>query len=278
MTLTHQNLGIWIVTYNRPDELNANIRSLRESVGDLFQINVISNHTQVRLDEDYGNIRVIQNTLRPDESWGYLARNWNQCYYLGLAEHENILVSQDDMVYRPGWLELINSCERYDFYSAPIGDLAHLTSRAAFLAVGWWDERFVGIDYQDYDYLNRVHNRIPQSSSVVDRGLELSWNDIGLCDHWIGHGNKGSGDRPRGDHKAHNRMNRHWYGAKRGLDVSNNPRCHKDKRWRDINIPSVIPEIDWYPWFTAKMQRVTGQKQQFCRVPYTDDYGDDGYG
>lgn len=281
MTLTHENLGIWIITYNRSPELNDNIRSLRESVGDRFKITVISNHSSIELEEDYGNVRVIMNTLRPDHSWGYLARSWNQCYYLGLEQHENILVSQDDMLFRPGWLELINETRPYSFYSAPVGDVAHLTSRDAFLRVGWWDERFIAMDYHDYDYFSRVYHQMKDDSSVVDHGLDVVWNDIGLSRFWLGKGFKGDGtDRPRGGDTYQNRVNRLWYAQKRGLgsDITSNPMCHKDKHWRDINNPIVIPEIDWYPWFTARMQRLTGKRQQFNQVPYTEAYGNDGYG
>ena len=280
MRLTPNNLSVWINTYNRPNELNKNVRSLRESIGYDYEINIISNHTTCRLFEDYGKVRIIQNNLRPNESWGYLSRNWNQCIYMGLDRHEYILVTQDDMEFRPGWLELINDRQPYDFYSAPVGDLAHLTSRDAFLKVGWWDERFVGIDYQDYDYLNRVFHVMKEKSSVVDKGLDWQWNDIGLADYWIGKGFDDNGDRPRGEEKAHNRMNRRWYAQKRdmGSTIINNHRCHKDKTWRDIGQKPKLPEIDWYPFFTSKMQKLKGKKREFGEpTPYTGEYGHDGY-
>lgn len=281
MKLTHENLSVWINTYNRSKELNENIRSIREELDDRYQINIINNHSVFCLEEDYGNVKVHHNMMRPDESWGYLARSWNQCYYLGLDKTEYILVSQDDMIFRPGWLDLINNTRPYSFYSAPVGDVAHMTSRDAFLRVGWWDERFIAMDYHDYDYFGRVYQRMHDDSSVVDRGLAVSWNDIGLAQFWLGKGFKGDGtDRPRGGDTYQNRVNRLWYGQKRALgpEIMSNPMCHKDPRWRDINNPIVVPEIDWYPWFTAKMQRLTGKRQQFNQVPYTEEYGNDGYG
>lgn len=278
--LNHSNLGIWINTYNRPDALNKNIRSLRESLGDSYEINVISNHSSCKFFEDYGNVNVHYNNLRPDESWGYLSRNWNQCIYMGLSKHEHVLITQDDMCFKKGWLDLINNNKSYIFYSAPIGDLAHLTSRDAFLNVGWWDETFVGIDYQDYDYLNRVYHSIKDLSSVVDHGLGWRWNDIGLDKYWIGEGFKGDKDRPRGHEKAHNRMNRQRYARKRGMpsDVIMDPLCHKNKRWRDISVKPSDDEIDWYPWFTSKMQIEKQRKREFGKpTPYFEHYKHDGY-
>jgi hypothetical protein len=274
--INHTNLSIWVNTYNRPDELNANLKSLQSSVGDLFEVNVISNHSKVDLREEYGNLKVYHNTLRPDHSWGYLSRNWNQCYYLGLESHKYVLVTQDDMIFKDGWLELINDNDPYGFYSAPIGDLAHLTCRDTFLNVGWWDERFVGIDFQDYDYINRVLTAQDVNPSIVDKGLELYKNDIGLAKYWLGKGFDGTLDRPRGAEKVHNRMNRMLLGKKKGMDVADMPLCHKNAQWRATK-KCVDDEIDWYPWFTARMQNVTGSKQKFMKVPYTNYYGSDGY-
>src|SRR4030067_2017981 len=143
--LSHKNLSVWINSYNRSPELNLKTRSIREELDDRYQINIINNHSNFHLEEDYGNVKVWNNVIRPDSSWGYLARSWNQCYYLGLDKTEYILVSQDDMIFRPGWLDLINNTRPYSFYSAPVGDVAHLTSRAAFLRVGWGGERVMSL-------------------------------------------------------------------------------------------------------------------------------------
>lgn len=278
MKLEQGNFGVWIITYNRPNELKENIKSLRSSMPDWVPINVISNHSKICDLSEFKDVKVYMNTLRPDESGGHLSRSWNQCYYLGLSKTENILVSQDDVLYKQGWFEKITSTN-YGFYSAPFGGICHITSREAFLRIGWWDERFVGIDFEDYDYLTRVFHNYKDKSSVVEQGEEIrTWNDINLSAYWTGEGFRGDGsDRPRGDEKAHHRFNRVWYAKKRGIDVSKVVKCHKDKHWRNYSIAPVIEEIDWYPWFTAKMQSITGLKQSFVNVPYTSHYGHDGY-
>lgn len=278
MMLKEGNFGVWIITYNRPVELRRNIESLCASMPFWVSINVVSNHSQIVDLSEYRGVTVHMNPMRPDESGGYLSRSWNQCYYMGLSQVENILVTQDDVVFEPGWFERV--CETpYQFYSAPFGGIAHVASRTSFLNVGWWDERFVGIDLEDYDYLARVFQRFHDSSSVLEVGAsERTWNDVGLDAFWKGKGFVGDGsDRPRGEEKAHHRMNRAWFARKRGIDVAGNVRCHKDPAWRDYRREFVVDEIDWYPWFTAKAQRLTNSRQSFAKVPFSDYYGHDGY-
>ena len=274
------SFSIWIVTYNRKNELNNTIRSLQKTMPSDIKINIISNHSSLELFEDYKNVKVYENNLRPDDSWGYLARNWNQCYYLGLDKTEYVMCIQDDNDIVDGWFELINKHNSFEFYLAPVGDVSHIASRSSFLKVGWWDERFICMDFHDYDYINRIHNTIKDTSSVVDRGLDVSWNSIGLENFLHGGGYKFDEDvfdRPRGHGWIHTRMNRIYYGKKRGKDFSDNVRCQKDSAWRDINLKTVIDEVDWYPWFTSKMQKLTGKNQEFMKIPFESHYDHTGY-
>ena len=135
----------------------------------------------------------------------------------------------------------------------------------------------MGIDLESYDYFFRVYQKLRNESSVVANDIDITWNSIGLEDYWIGEGFKGLGDRARGADRVHHRMNRLWLGEKRGLGCENNPHCHKDPVWRDIDREYVVKEIDWYPWFTSMMQEKTGLKQSFMEVPWKGVYGNDGY-
>ena len=288
-----ENFSVWIVTYNRPKDLNNTIKYLRNSMPEDIEINVVSNHSNVELFEDYTNLNVYKNNMRPDKSWGYLTRSWNQCYYMGLDKTEYIMCLQDDNKILPGWFELINEFNTYDFYSAPVGDISHIASRNSFLKVGWWDERFIVSDLHDFDYINRVYHKMKDDSSVVDHGYAGTWNSIGLENYLVGSGNIADPgfknykdvtdaleerfDRPRGDEWIHHRHNRLYFGKKRGLDYTGVVHCHKDSRWRDINLRPIVDELDLYPWFTSKMQKLTGKNQEFMNIPYSFYYDNDGY-
>ena len=152
-----RQLSIWIVTYNRPRAINQAITDWLATTDENVPINVISNHSKLSLDKDYGSrVTVYMNPLRPDESWGYLPRNWNQCFYLGFKEYDWVLCSQDDVRVKSGWIDLLKKHSHYDFYTAPFFDVIFLMNRRAFLDVGWFDERFVVMDYHDNDYLRRA--------------------------------------------------------------------------------------------------------------------------
>lgn len=184
--INQDNFGIYIVTYNRQKALNKSIRLYLESLPFVPPITVISNHSKCLIDDDLKQyVKVIDNVLRPDESWGYLARNWNQCFQLGLVDHEWLLCSQDDVIINPGWLELVDSTN-FDFYSAPLGDTRFLLNRSAFRRVGWFDERFCGLGFQEHDYLMRVLNLIPESASIVDQHKQtIRHNSVGLENYWF---------------------------------------------------------------------------------------------
>jgi len=113
MPIDRHNFAIYIVTYNRPKILNESIRQYLESLPFIPPITVISNHSNCTIDADLKkHVNLIFNNLRPDESWGYLTRNWNQCFQLGLVKHEWLLCSQDDVIIKPGWLDLDRASSR----------------------------------------------------------------------------------------------------------------------------------------------------------------------
>lgn len=187
MKINPGNFVIYIVTYNRPEALNNSIRGYLASLPFIPKMFVISNHSVCKIDADLKKyVQVIYNNMRPDESWGYLTRSWNQCFQYGFREYEWVLCSQDDVIVKSGWLELVNSSD-YDFYLAPLGDTRFLLNRKAFRNVGWFDERFVGIGWHEHDYIFRVLSLIPESSSIIDnhRHQIIKHNDVGLSDFWI---------------------------------------------------------------------------------------------
>lgn len=268
------SLSIWIITYNRPDSINRAVSDFLNSTPETAPINIISNHSKLELRRDYGSrVKVWVNTLRPDESWGYLARNWNQCLYLGLKDHEWVLCSQDDVHIKPGWLELVQKNPRYSFYTAPFFDMAFLVNREAFKRVGWFDERFLCVDLQDNDYLRRVYQRLERKKICIEdrHGWQLNGrpishiNPIGLSKYWIHGPDEGDAqpqDRPRGSDKIHYRINDAYRYAKWRIVGKANS--------QELNLKQRIPDIDWYPWFTKYIHEVTGDAYPVKQYLHSD--------
>ena len=81
-------IKLFIVTYNNALELNKTLTSLFKS--DLnaidYEVFIINNHSNFSIDEQFEkNVAILHNVLRPDNSTGYLTRNWNQALILGFG-------------------------------------------------------------------------------------------------------------------------------------------------------------------------------------------------
>src|SRR5260221_14630593 len=123
---------LFITTYNNPQLLHENIKSLIASNflnPPYREIYIINNHSNFVLDQSFQpNIRVIHNQGRPDFSTGHLARNWNQALLHGFKDLSNpisdiVIHVQDDTTYRKDfWLDLEQLHTKYNFITDGLGD------------------------------------------------------------------------------------------------------------------------------------------------------------
>jgi len=201
-------IKVYIVTYRGHKRLQPTLTSLLDS--DLnsrnrkFEINIINNHTDIRLPSRFfrhPEVSVINNLLRPDFSSGHLSRNWNQALVNGFESLTNpdcdiVVCSQDDSIFHPAWasrLEFLMEAHEYDFVHGGHGDQFHAYRPEAVRKVGLWDERFCGISRQAADYFYRclvyncagssiqdtVHKRV---LNPVSADLDLSQNYLVSAD------------------------------------------------------------------------------------------------
>ena len=252
MLLKKENIAIYIVTYNRPVALNKTIRYYLDSIPFTPHITVISNHTKCQIDDNLKPyVRLIYNHLRPDESWGYLTRNWNQCFQFGFRDYEWLLCSQDDVIIKPGWFELVNTTD-FDFYLAPLGDTRFLLNRSAFRKVGWFDERFTGLGFHEHDYILRVLSLIPDSASIVDNHRQqIKHNPVGLEKYWIQpEKNEGFSKKQQiggsAEWRKGNIYRQKYFQEKWGT--------HPFKKVLGIHPDRLPREIDWYPYISGKFE------------------------
>lgn len=255
-------LAVFIVTYNRTAALNRSIRQYLETIPFTVPIIVISNHTECHIDEDLrSKVDVIFNRLRPNESRGYLSRNWNQCFQLGLPKYKWLLCSQDDVVIKPGWFNIIQQTP-YDFYLAPLGDTRFLMNREAFRAVGWFDEHFNGIGYQDHDYIQRVLSLIPEKASVVDtfytapNHQKISHHSVGIENFWL---------QPEEDgfsRKEQRTGLMHPYLFQLFLDKWG---FFPETKIIGLHPDRLPDEIDWYPYIGGKYDYLKITNPQYQR-------------
>lgn len=257
-------MKIWILTFNRPDALN---RLISNFTNQGVNVNVFSNHPEVRIDEHLRPMvnRVIINTLNSSESNSWCARSWNTMYMKTFEDDEQGVFIQDDTNISPNFIRwLVEQKRKYDFIWGPAGDQFHYITKDVFRKTGWWDERYIGCYAGDAEYLKRVYMNNDQSKmSVLDtHNWGFSLNNEGIDRNVITTFESKTVDR--------NYENQHWEfericGAG-GQTTETNPvilhaQQHFRNKWGidldngrpvigDLNRKS--PEIDWYPWFTKK--------------------------
>ena len=185
-------IKLYIVTYMGHKRINPTLKSLFES--DLsehdYEINIINNHTDIRVEEVYLNkINIFHNALRPDWSSGHLSRNWNQAIINGFKSLVNpdcdvVACSQDDSLFRKDWVSKLEKLhQKYTFVQNGHGDQFHSYLPEAVRRVGLWDERFCGISRQAADYFWRCVMYNKSESTIQDFAHSRVLNPIFSDNH-----------------------------------------------------------------------------------------------
>jgi hypothetical protein len=153
-------IKVYIVTYNNDEILRRNLEHIYNS--DLmnydYSVHIINNYSILTGFDNYDNIEILNNVLRPDFSYGFLSRNWNQAIINGfesLVEPKcDILVTMqnDTFVKTDCFSDLIELHKKYDFITIGAGDQLLSYTVDAIKQIGLWDERFSDIIYQEADY------------------------------------------------------------------------------------------------------------------------------
>jgi len=256
----------FIVTYNQPKQLKLTYESLIRTLGSFtdYEISIINNHSHFEFE---GKAKVFHNELRPDDSIGYLSRNWNQAILHGFKSAREpdskwIILVQSDVIFQAGWLEwFLSESEKnsFDLLQFGPGDQTVFLNLEAFMKVGWFDERFTTLALQEYDYFLRSYlhlgNRCQLQGHYGVRGIfnPPAFSVIQREEEYReGHSMEG--------HPWQHR----WFEAKWGAEVHRILRYNQDpEKWtRNIDhyfenqmesgltVPSCYPkEINWYPYF-----------------------------
>lgn len=170
-------INLYIVTFRNHTGLHECLSSLHETVIPphvTLNINVINNHSDFIIGEQFKNINVMHNTLRPDFSTGHLSRSWNQAIMHGFKNLLNpksqiVVACQVDTIFNEDWLKtLIDLHSKYSFVSAGWGDAFLSFTVEGIRNIGLFDERFCNIVHQECDYFTRalIFNR--NKSSIND--------------------------------------------------------------------------------------------------------------
>lgn len=171
-------IKIYIITYKRDNVLNQNLKTLWESVNNIDDIDVtiLANYPECLIDDENmrSNLRVIYNTTRMPYAWGYLSRDWNFCILDAFKNWKNpqnidwCVLAQNDVTWVKDFDLYLKNNLKYDLISQPIGDQCIALNIEAVKKIGFFDERFTTLHYQEADYFLRAISLLEDRCSIND--------------------------------------------------------------------------------------------------------------
>lgn len=235
-------VAIAITTHNRPEYAQLCTQQWAATT-DYRQMFLLVNHPDGAKGVTLPPHCEVIHVGRIPEHGGCMAQTWNTAFHWAFRdpEIEWLICSMDDAVITPGWPPLLDRYEA-DLYQAPAGDLVFMLNWEAFRKIGWFDERFRLIGFQEWDFMARAVRALGLDRVSLEDAHGWCHNPIGLSTHWIHRGGGAAATTRRGDLMGHAQE---WLQQKWGM-------THYDfvgmMNGGNIKEPQV-PEIDWYPWF-----------------------------
>jgi|GEM_PF-2691278 len=222
----NNDLSVWILTFNRPAQLNRLIYRLGQQG---FKVNVFSNHPKVEINE-HNKIyvdEVIINTLNDEDSSSWCSRSWNSIYLKGFKNSNKLICCQDDINISDNFGEWIReNSKKYDFIQLA-GDNFHYITLDILRNVGYWDENFQNCYCSDADYIKRVYIDYPYKDRISlhnGHSWETEYNPCNAYDH-IFHD---MGTKICGDNSY---QNQHWEAESLGLNLIKISQDYYKSKW-----------------------------------------------
>lgn len=252
----HRDISVAVPTRHRKNALFNFVRSfLKTTKGSLNrpQLNILhdspkcfENHNSVKTADAFADLDNVRSIILPDKSG--LAELWNWCVIM--APTDWVLICNDDIVFKKGWLQYLERKIKEGFLQINIGHYgAFCLHKSLILKLGWFDNRFLGGGFEDVSHQLRI------SEAGLKDYVDIS-NDFKKCVNGIDYG-------PYVDHKKSS-DNFGWNGM-------NNAEWFIEKWGRstpwNLNIPSYrkYEEIDWYPSHTLKYTEKFDIQPEFHR-------------
>lgn len=186
----HYLIRVFMVTYNSPQSVEKNLRSLFSSQQPYenvkIQVYIINNHSNFKIPPEFADrVTVLDNWhVRSELSCGHLSRDWNTALIKGFGnlldpECDQVIGVHDDVIWHSDWLaKLINIHHKqgYTFYMGDFGCSFTSYLPEAVRKIGLWDERFCNIGYHEADYMLRARIYNPDKSTINDIIQGRVWN------------------------------------------------------------------------------------------------------
>ncbi len=256
-------IRLYIVTYKRNEVLNENLRTLWASASaEAFdKVTVLANHPSVEIDAENQrpNLSVVVNEARMPHAWGNLSKDWNYGLLDGFRMWNNpdgvdwVVLAQNDVTWKPGWTERLAGMKDLLLITQPRGDQAIALQIEAVRRIGFFDERFPILAYQEVDYFMRAALQLGEQASINDdHAGELSaWNprECFMINYTFSGANENENlHTSRYVDEMGGFFMRKW-GLRRGSEIH---RLADLMKRRSEFLARLPEEICWYPFFWDK--------------------------
>lgn len=199
-----------------------------------------------RFDNTQMHFGRIRNIVIPDKS------GLTRLYNLGIvtAPTDWVLLCNDDIVFKPGWLEYLESKIAEGKWNAIclFNFGAICIHKSMILKVGWFDERFDFGGHEDNDYQLRIAEA--GLKGTIDRSHDFIRRD---------------GDVEVGHYVNHNK-----YVHKNSASWHGDNSIWATQKWGHVNYAypcnRIYAEVDWYPKYTMQYAKKFNMLPQWPQI------------
>lgn len=235
--------NLCITTFNRYDLLEKCILSIDFPIKNIL---IVTNSKKNRDENIINNICKLNKNIRiidPGYNMG-VAGSWNFFINNFINIDGEVYITQDDIEFKPGALELLYSIskkENNDFvYGYFMG--AFIYKKSGFKKIGYFDENFYPAYYEDADfcYRTKMHDYFNPNDT-----FKIAWSDPDLFLH---HGGATQtikdDDKKPSDYHMNILKNSNYYGSKWG-GTSGSETYKNPYNFNFINYKTWIHNYHW---------------------------------
>lgn len=252
-------IKLYIVTYKKNEILNENLKSLWANTNNLtdIDITILNNHPDIEIYEENkrDNLKIINNTTRMPNAWGYLSRDWNFCILDAFTNWKNpnnvdwVVLAQNDVTWKKDWDLWLRKNKKYDFISRPMGDQCLILNIRAIKNIGFFDERFTTLHFHEIDYFIRANLLYSSNISITDNHLKHNFSINPIENIIINDTSSGICEEDQTIHNSNNyNYSLNQIINKYSINIFDNT-DNIIKKIKNNFKKNVKTEINWYPFF-----------------------------
>jgi hypothetical protein len=206
-------------------------------------------------------------------AWGNLTKDWNYAILDGFRKWDNpedvdwVVLAQNDVTWKADWVKRLPEFQHLQMITQPKGDQAIALRIGAVRRLGFFDERFSLLHYQEVDYFLRAALQLGDEASINDmhEGEKSAWNshDIFMIHPTFQGINENENLHTLRFHDELAGFFMEKWHLRRERDIHHLADMMKRRGFFLKNLPN---EINWYPFFWDKCPELPRSLRWYVRL------------